>query len=70
MPCMILPFVALNTGCFLFRGIAMDTCEICGGRLGLLGVLGNLDWLRCQDCGMEYNAPRDEEALETREEVI
>ena len=30
-------------------------CTICGGQLNSLGALGNLDHLRCRDCGMEFS---------------
>jgi len=28
-------------------------CSVCGGTNEYLGILGNLIWLRCIDCGME-----------------
>lgn len=31
------------------------TCSLCGGQLGLLGALGNLKWLVCRDCGMQFS---------------
>jgi len=30
-------------------------CPICDGPPVVLGQLGNLLWMRCQDCGMEFN---------------
>lgn len=30
-------------------------CPVCGGESGLLGMLGNLEWLRCRYCGMEWH---------------
>lgn len=33
----------------------MNTCELCGGELGLLGTLGRLVWLVCRDCGMQFS---------------
>lgn len=30
-------------------------CQLCGGFLYLLGQLGNLQWFRCRDCGMEFS---------------
>ena len=27
-------------------------CSICGGPLGLTGILGNLAHLQCRNCGM------------------
>ena len=32
-------------------------CPLCDGPGVLLGTLGNLVWLRCQDCGWEYCVP-------------
>ena len=37
------------------------TCKICGGALGFLGKLGNLTWVRCQDCGAEFSIELIEE---------
>lgn len=31
------------------------TCEICGGPLLLLGVLGSLAHYNCRDCGMMFS---------------
>lgn len=31
------------------------TCKLCNGRCALLGMLGNLKWFRCIQCGMEWN---------------
>lgn len=31
------------------------TCKVCGGFLALLGQLGNLIHLRCQDCGLQHS---------------
>jgi hypothetical protein len=28
-------------------------CQLCGGPLGVLGILGNKVWLLCRDCGMQ-----------------
>lgn len=30
-------------------------CSLCGGRLGLLGRLGNLLHYLCRDCGMQFS---------------
>jgi len=35
----------------------MMTCDICGGLLALLGVLGRLAHLRCIQCGMGHSCP-------------
>ena len=29
------------------------TCRFCGGPLVQLGVLGEVSWARCRDCGAE-----------------
>lgn len=29
-------------------------CPICDGTPVVLGQLGNLLWMRCRDCGMQY----------------
>lgn len=28
-------------------------CPECGGDLGFLGVLGNVNWYQCRNCGVE-----------------
>jgi len=33
----------------------MDDCNLCGGELGVLGVLGNRLHLRCMSCGTDHN---------------
>ena len=30
-------------------------CSVCGGQLNTLGTLGNMEHLRCRDCGMEFS---------------
>ena len=30
-------------------------CPMCGGTPALMGTLGDLTWLRCTGCGMEYH---------------
>jgi len=29
-------------------------CEICGGTLVVLGHLGDMEWSRCRNCGLEF----------------
>jgi len=29
------------------------SCDMCGGILGFLGCLGNLNWYQCRNCGHE-----------------
>ena len=33
----------------------MDECQLCGGPLGILGLLGNRVQLQCRDCGMSFS---------------
>lgn len=33
------------------------TCPHCAGSPTLLGELGTLAWLRCRQCGTEWNVP-------------
>lgn len=40
----------------------MNQCQLCGGQLGVLGVLGRLLWLACRNCGMHFS--RDYQADE------
>ena len=30
-------------------------CSICGGPLGILGMLGNLIHYLCRNCGMQFS---------------
>ena len=32
-----------------------NECKMCGGHLVVLGALGSLKWLRCQNCGMQFS---------------
>lgn len=34
------------------------TCKICGGRCMPLGVLGNLKYFLCRNCGMQWSKRR------------
>lgn len=36
-------------------------CPYCDGPAMVLGTLGNLLWMRCRDCGLEYNTDKLEE---------
>lgn len=36
-------------------------CTECGGTAYSMGFLGNLQWFRCRQCGMECNAAKGEE---------
>lgn len=31
------------------------TCPVCYGEAGVLGVLGNLRYYLCRDCGMQFS---------------
>jgi hypothetical protein len=39
----------------------METCFICNGPLGFLGILGFLIHFRCVNCGMTCNRPVQED---------
>lgn len=39
-------------------------CQLCGGVLVLLGLLGNLAWFRCRQCGMEFSKRLTPEEIE------
>lgn len=44
-------------------------CSMCGGDLGLLGILGDLAHLRCRQCGWQESClaedlPQEEEEVE------
>ena len=30
-------------------------CQFCNGTLNKLGILGNLEYFRCQNCNMEFS---------------
>ena len=48
----------------------MNECEVCGGQLALLGVLGRLIHSRCMQCGMDHSREgTDKELQEAREAV-
>lgn len=44
------------------------TCDMCGGSLQHLGVLGNLEHVCCRDCGMMYYTELTEGDLEEMED--
>jgi uncharacterized protein YbaR (Trm112 family) len=39
-------------------------CPLCGGFLELLGALGWLVWVRCENCGAEFSIDADVPELE------
>lgn len=41
----------------------MNTCPACNGTGLSMGVLGQLEWFRCQQCGIEFNAKAKSESL-------
>lgn len=44
---------------------AGDICLACGGPLTFLGPLGNVQWMRCRNCGLDqYRNPNDPEQTE------
>jgi hypothetical protein len=34
-------------------------CALCGGPLGVMGMLGGLVWWLCRDCGMQFSSEYD-----------
>lgn len=38
-----------------FEAEEPETCEVCGGPVGLLGTLGTRDHFQCRNCGMGYS---------------
>lgn len=40
----------------------LDTwpCAVCGGEVGVLGVLGNLVHTRCRACGAQFSSELDD----------
>ena len=49
----------------------MNECPMCEGPPVFLGTLGNVTWLRCRDCGWQFEAngplddvPDDEDELD------
>ena len=43
-------------------------CPICEGTGEYIGTLGNLDWYRCRNCGMEWSVQATVEELENEDE--
>jgi len=50
------------------EGWAMKTCTLCGGPLGLLGMLGKLAHYQCQDCGAMFSCESTNEEQGEQEE--
>lgn len=46
----------------------MKTCTLCGGPLGLLGMLGKLAHYQCQDCGAMFSCESTNEEQGEQEE--
>jgi len=44
------------------------TCPMCGGFGCLLGRLGDTDWFRCRQCGMEYTLRESLDACDYRDD--
>lgn len=40
------------------------SCPLCEGEGLLLGTLGHLVWLRCRDCGIDFNVTREAVAVD------
>jgi transcription elongation factor Elf1 len=36
-------------------------CPMCNGEAGILGILGNVTWMLCRNCGMQFHlaSPKD-----------
>lgn len=45
------------------------TCDMCGGTLMPLGVLGRLSWFRCRQCGIEFSIDEPADAEERNDGV-
>ena len=43
-------------------------CKLCGGEGEFLGQLGNSEWYRCRNCGIEFYIETDKD--EDEDEVI
>ena len=37
-----------------------ELCPVCDGESFCIGALGDLEWFRCKDCGIEFNISRGE----------
>ena len=46
-----------------------STCCTCGGPLVPLGSLGQLDWHRCRDCGMDQSTAASEADEVSRDDL-
>ena len=47
--------------------IALE-CQLCGGPLIYLGILGQLIHSRCRNCGMQFSHPVEDGEIEEEEE--
>jgi ribosomal protein L37E len=36
-----------------------DECGICGGPIGVMGILGNREHLQCRNCGASFSSEVD-----------
>lgn len=45
----------------------MDPCPMCEGDPKVLGRMGDLLWLRCKECGWDYNM-RNVDGQETNDQ--
>lgn len=39
-----------------YESMIPHECPECGGIVYYMGTLGNVNWYRCQDCGMEISS--------------
>jgi predicted amidophosphoribosyltransferase len=49
-------------------GSEVKMCPVCGGSLKLLGALGWLVWVRCENCGAEFSIDADVPELDDCQE--
>lgn len=47
----------------------MRECELCGGPLVVLGVLGNVAHCRCRDCGAQCSEVYCPESMDMEMEI-
>ncbi len=43
-------------------------CQFCNGALNIMGILGNLEYFRCENCGMEFSVNLSRKEIKLKEE--
>ena len=43
-------------------------CQFCNGALNIMGILGNLEYFRCENCGMEFSVNLSLKEIKLKEE--